>query len=67
MGRDAVDQFFDEFKDRFRLLVRETVTEELEPLRDLLVRPAGEPAPDMSELVEVPEVANFLGGGRVSQ
>jgi hypothetical protein len=61
MSRDAVEQFFDEFKERFRQLVRETVAEELEPLRDLLVRPAGEAAPDMSELVEASEVARLLG------
>jgi hypothetical protein len=62
MGRDAVDQFFEEFKERFRQLVRETVAEELEPLRDLLVRPAGETSPPpVSELVGVTEVARLLG------
>ena len=37
----AIDKFFDELKDRFRLLVRETVMDELEPIRDLLIKPAG--------------------------
>ncbi|HYH85831.1 MAG TPA: hypothetical protein VEX60_10125 [Pyrinomonadaceae bacterium] len=32
MSRDAVHQFFDEFKEKFCLLVRETVAEELEPM-----------------------------------
>lgn len=61
MGRDAVDQFFEEFKERFRQLVRETVAEELEPIRELLVRPASETAPDMPELVDAPEVARLMG------
>jgi hypothetical protein len=62
MGRDAIDHFFDEFKERFRQLVRETVAEELEPLRDLLLRPAGETvAPSLSELVDVTEIARLLG------
>jgi hypothetical protein len=62
MSRDAVEQFFDEFKERFRQLVRETVAEELEPLRDVLLRPAGEPSPPpVTELVDVTEVARLLG------
>lgn len=62
MNRDGVDQFFDEFKERFRRLVRETVAEELEPLRDLLLRPAGEDEPpDVEQLVEAAEVARLLG------
>lgn len=62
MGKDAVEQFFDEFKERFRQLVRETVAEELEPLRDLLLRPADETfPPSVSELVDVTEVARLLG------
>lgn len=62
MSRDAVEKFFDEFKDRFRQLVRETVAEELEPLRDVLLRPAGDSAqPSVSELVDVTEVAKLLG------
>ena len=62
MARDAVEQFFDEFKERFRQLVREMVAEELEPLRDLLLRPAGETSPPLvSELVDVTEVARLLG------
>lgn len=62
MNRTAVDQFFDEFKERFRQLVRETVAEELEPLRDVLLRPAGETSPpSVSELVDVTEVARLLG------
>ena len=62
MSRTAVDQFFDDFKERFRQLVRETVAEELEPLRDVLLRPAGETSPSLvSELVDVTEVARLLG------
>jgi hypothetical protein len=62
MSRIMVDQFFDEFKERFRQLVRETVAEELEPLRDVLLRPAGETSPPLvSELVDVTEVARLLG------
>lgn len=62
MARDAVEQFFDEFKERFRQLVRETVAEELEPLRDALLRPAGDDSPPpVSELVDVTEVARLLG------
>lgn len=61
MSRDAVDQFFDEFKGRFRQVVRELVAEELEPIRELLVRPAGEPAPEVSELVDAAEVAKLMG------
>ncbi len=57
-----VDLFFDEFKERFRQLVRETVAEELEPLRDVLLRPAGDTSPPpVSELVDVTEVARLLG------
>jgi hypothetical protein len=62
MSRDAVEKFFDEFKERFRQLVRETVAEELEPLRDVLLRPAGDDSPPpVSELVDVTEVARLLG------
>jgi hypothetical protein len=62
MSRDAVEKFFDEFKERFRQLVRETVAEELEPLRDVLLRPAGDDSPpSVSELVDVTEVAKLLG------
>ncbi len=62
MSRDSVEKFFDEFKERFRQLVRETVAEELEPLRDALLRPAGDDsAPPVSELVDVTEVARLLG------
>lgn len=62
MAKDAVEQFFDEFKERFRQLVRETVAEELEPLRDVLLRPAGETSPpSVSELVDAAEVARLLG------
>lgn len=62
MSRDAVKEFFDEFEERFRQLVRETVAEELEPLRDVLLRPAGDVArPSVSELVDVMEVARLLG------
>ena len=62
MAKDAVEQFFDEFKERFRQLVRETVAEELEPLRDVLLRPAGDGSPPpVSELVDVTEVAKLLG------
>lgn len=61
MGRDAVDQFFEEFKERFRALVRETVAEELEPIRELLIRPAGGPARGVSELVDAVEVARIMG------
>lgn len=57
-----VDLFFDEFKERFRQLVRETVAEELEPLRDVLLKPAGETSPpSVSDLVDVMEVARLLG------
>ena len=62
MSRDAVDKFFDDFKERFRQLVRETVAEEIEPLRDVLLRPASEASqPSVSELVDVTEVARLLG------
>lgn len=62
MSRDSVEKFFDEFKERFRQLVRETVAEELEPLRDVLLRPAGDASPpSVSELVDVTEVARLLG------
>ena len=62
MVKDSVEQFFDEFKERFRQLVRETVVEELEPLRDVLLRPAGSGfPPPVSELVDVTEVAKLLG------
>ncbi|MET0649196.1 MAG: hypothetical protein ABW208_21515 [Pyrinomonadaceae bacterium] len=62
MVKDAVEKFFDEFKERFRQLVRETVAEELEPLRDVLLRPAGDDSPPpVSELVDVTEVARLLG------
>lgn len=57
----AVDQFFNEFKERFRALVRETVAEELEPIRELLIRPAGEPVPEVSQLVDALEVAKLMG------
>jgi hypothetical protein len=59
--RDEIDQFFDDFKERFRKLVRETVAEELEPLREMLLRPAGEAPQEVSELVDVSEVARLIG------
>ncbi|MFL6282738.1 MAG: helix-turn-helix transcriptional regulator [Pyrinomonadaceae bacterium] len=60
--KDSVEKFFDEFKERFRQLVRETVAEELEPLRDVLLRPAGDDSPPpVYELVDVTEVARLLG------
>lgn len=62
MSQDAVEKFFYEFKERFRQLVRETVAEELEPLRDVLLKPVGDaPSPSVSELVDVTEVARLLG------
>ena len=62
MGRDAVETFFDEFKERFRQLVRETVAEELGPIRDALLRPACDDSPPQaSELVDAVEVARLLG------
>ena len=62
MATDALEQFFDEFKERFRQLVRETVAEELEPLRDVLLKPAGETSPPrVTELLGVTEVARLLG------
>lgn len=62
MSRDAVEKFFDEFKERFRQLVRDTVAEELEPIRDVLLRPAGDASPPpASELVDAAEVARLLG------
>lgn len=62
MGQDAVAKFFDEFAERLKQLVRETVAEELEPLRDVLLQPADETSPPfVSELVDVTEVAKLLG------
>lgn len=61
MSRETVDQFFDEFKERFRQLVRETVAEELEPIRGLLLKPVGEEATDVAELVDAVEIARLLG------
>ena len=62
MSRDAVEKFFRDFEERFRQLIRETVAEELEPLRDVLLRPAGDDSPpSVSELVDVTEVARLLG------
>lgn len=61
MSQDVVDQFFNDFKDRFRQLVRETVAEELEPIRDLLLRPVGEATPDVADLVDATEIAKLLG------
>ena len=61
MSRDAIDHFFEEFKDRFRQLVRETVAEELEPFRDLLLRPVGDDTPAVAELVDAVEVARLMG------
>ncbi len=59
---DAIDKFFDEFKDRFRQVVREPVAAELEPLRDLLLRPVGdERAPDVRELADATEIARLMG------
>lgn len=62
MSRDAVDKFFDELKEYFRQLVRETVAEELEPIRDVLLRPAGDasPPPD-TELIDAVKVAEIIG------
>jgi hypothetical protein len=59
--RDGIDQFFDEFKDRFRTLIRETVLEELEPFRDLLVHPAADDTPAVAELVDAAEIARLMG------
>lgn len=62
MSRDAVEKFFRDFEENFRQLVRETVAEELEPLRDVLLRPADDDSPpSVSELVDVTEVARLLG------
>jgi hypothetical protein len=61
MSRDAIDQFFDEFKERFRQVVRETVIEELEPFRDLLIQPVGDEALAVRELVDATEIARLLG------
>lgn len=61
MSKDAIDQFFDEFKDRFRQVVRETVAAELEPFRDLLLRPVGDDAPAVAELVDATEIARLMG------
>lgn len=59
---DAVEKFFDQFEELFRQLVRQTVAEEIEPLRDVLLKPAGEPSPPLvTELVDVTEVARLLG------
>jgi hypothetical protein len=59
--QSAVDQFFDEFKERFRALVRATVSEELEPLREIILRPAGDPVPTVEQLADAAEVAKLLG------
>lgn len=62
MSRDAVGNFFDEFEERIRRFVRETVAEELAPIREVLLRPAGDASPPpASELVDAAEVARLLG------
>lgn len=62
MSRDAVDKYFDELKEYFRQLVRETVAEEMEPIRDVLLRPAGDASPPpVPELVDAVKVAEIIG------
>lgn len=55
------DRFFNDFRDKLRELIRETVAEEVEPIRHLLLRPAGEQPIDVEELVDAEEVARLLG------
>ncbi len=51
----------DEFKECFRKLVRETVAEEIEPLRDVLLKPTGDAlAHPVSELLDMTQVARIL-------
>lgn len=58
MSTDALDKFFDEFKDRFHQIVREIIAEEIEPLRALLVRPADGTAVETSGLVDAVTLAS---------
>ena len=61
MSRDAFDTLLYEFAQRFRQVVREIVAEEIEPLRYVLMRPACEDAPELTELVDAGEIARLLG------
>jgi hypothetical protein len=58
----GLDVLFDALKEQLLQFIRTTVSAELEPVRELLLRPVGEEPPSaVSELVGVTEVARLLG------